>query len=390
MADDFQHDVFLSFASDDEQLVWPVWHALWQSGLRVFWSREAQLRDPGSRWGEKLHAALERSRHLLVVVTLNSLGSSWVREEWDTFYTRFNVSDPARRIVPLLTKDFDPSLLPPVLSRFQACRLDQEESFGGMIRALGGAGKEEQVRRLGAEVARLAARLKSERQRQANQFKGVRDKDVLKRLREINELHTRHAGETRFSTADDLVMEFLVNHYMASYAVALRRSLRQVLPLPSAPRMEAAMRAISGAKNDVRAVSILQNDLWHLVDDDPLNPSVEDSPYVRANLEAAERDIAMQRVFVVENERRLEKIGELVERKKAAGIKVKYAFHRPLARLMELYLASEPVNILICDSKVLTVSTHDSTHEGFIALHPDEIVKYQKQFNFIWENSKEL
>jgi hypothetical protein len=37
----FEYDVFLSFASADEDIVKPIWQEISLSGLRVFWSDEA-------------------------------------------------------------------------------------------------------------------------------------------------------------------------------------------------------------------------------------------------------------------------------------------------------------------------------------------------------------
>jgi hypothetical protein len=211
----------------------------------------------------------------------------------------------------------------------------------------------------------------------------LEDDRVPGHLRDIEKLHGVIARKTRFRTAGNEILEYLVKYYMSGYASALKEAHHyQRLPLPSEPRLEVAIRMITSAK-DVRAVSIiLPQDQWLLTD--------EGSPYVRVNIEAARRGAGVQRVFVVENQRDLKKIAGTVRAMKAAGTDVRFAVRKELERALDkLVHAPFPVvNLLICDRRIATVSADHTKHDGLLVMSPADVGTYRDRFRLIWDCSR--
>jgi hypothetical protein len=103
MANIFEYDVFLSFASSDEELVKPMWQELCLSGLRVFWSDAALKNELGNSWIEIIESSLDRSRHMLLVCSPTSLNSTWVKREYRAFLEHC-YKPGVRRLIPTLDK----------------------------------------------------------------------------------------------------------------------------------------------------------------------------------------------------------------------------------------------------------------------------------------------
>lgn len=166
----FDYDVFLSFASGDEDVVRPIWQHLTISGLRVFWS-DVTLRDRvGTSWFDVIQDAISRSRHLVVVCSPASLDSKWVKREYVAFFNH-HYSQPTRRLVPLLTSGTSVTDLPLFLRDIEAISLGHDGSLVRLVRALGGvdidglqrelARRDEELTLLRAEVISLNARLRT-------------------------------------------------------------------------------------------------------------------------------------------------------------------------------------------------------------------------------------
>src|SRR4051794_18716345 len=119
----FEYDVFISFASDDQDAVRPLWHELTQSGLRVFWSDSSLRERAGSSWFEIIQDSLNRSRHLLVVFTPAALASNWVKREYVAFFNHC-YQPPGRLLIPVLGNDCQVTHLPLFLREVEACRLE--------------------------------------------------------------------------------------------------------------------------------------------------------------------------------------------------------------------------------------------------------------------------
>ena len=138
----FEYDVFISFASSDEEIVKPIWQELTLSGLRVFWS-DAVLREKlGESWFEVIQSSLERSRHFLLIVSSASISSKWVKREYTAFYNHCYKAG-IRKLIPVLTNGYQVSSLPLFLRELEACRLDDTDTIRRVVQILGGTDVEE-------------------------------------------------------------------------------------------------------------------------------------------------------------------------------------------------------------------------------------------------------
>lgn len=133
----FDYDVFLSFASDDEEVVRPLWQQFCLSGLKVFWSDATLKQRLGESWFDSIQSALERSRHFVLVVSPSSMTSEWVKREYKAFYNHCYQAG-VRRLVPVLAGTFHVSKLPLLLKDLQVSHLNEPTSVDTLISLLGG------------------------------------------------------------------------------------------------------------------------------------------------------------------------------------------------------------------------------------------------------------
>jgi len=98
MADDFTHDVFLSYSSKDKAVVRAVAERLQGDGLRV-WFDEWGIR-PGDSIPVKIEEGLEHSRVLVLCMSAHAFGSGWAQLEAGTFRFR-DPLNTERRFIPL-------------------------------------------------------------------------------------------------------------------------------------------------------------------------------------------------------------------------------------------------------------------------------------------------
>lgn len=128
----YEHDVFLSFTAEDEELARPVWDELRRAGLSVFWS-SASL-GAGANFLDTIQSALLGSRHFLVVYTARAAASDWVKEEIDAFYERCYVHNKESRKILFYRRGFvDPGAKHPFLAKIQCA-----ESIPEVVSALSG------------------------------------------------------------------------------------------------------------------------------------------------------------------------------------------------------------------------------------------------------------
>lgn len=137
MTDPFEYDVFISFSSADEEIVKPIWQELCSNGLRVFWSDATLKKEVGNSWFEVIEKSLERSRHMLLVCSENSMNSKWVQREYRAFFDYCYLAD-SRRLIPLLTSDFKPKDLPIFLRELQVGKTNDRQFIQEIIPILGG------------------------------------------------------------------------------------------------------------------------------------------------------------------------------------------------------------------------------------------------------------
>lgn len=119
MNDKFQYDVFLSFASKDEEQAKLLWNELSSNGLRVFWSNQTLKESVGQSFFSVIQNALENSEHFLVVCTDHAMKSKWVRMEYETFFSQFYIHDKERRLIIYHDKCFDRIKIPVFLRNLQ-------------------------------------------------------------------------------------------------------------------------------------------------------------------------------------------------------------------------------------------------------------------------------
>lgn len=137
MTDPFEYDVFISFSSADEEIVKPIWQELCSNGLRVFWSDSALKKEVGNSWFEVIEKSLERSRHMLLICSDNSMNSKWVQREYRAFFD-FCYSANSRRLIPLLTREFKANNLPLFLRQLQVGEINDPQFIQDLIPILGG------------------------------------------------------------------------------------------------------------------------------------------------------------------------------------------------------------------------------------------------------------
>jgi len=83
MAEEFQHDVFLSHSAKDKAAVRPLAERLRQDGLKV-WFDEWVLK-PGDSIPAKIEAGLEHTRTLVHSMSADAFGLDWAQLKARTF-----------------------------------------------------------------------------------------------------------------------------------------------------------------------------------------------------------------------------------------------------------------------------------------------------------------
>ncbi len=146
MDDKFQYDVFLSFSGKDEERVKLLWSDLSSNGLRVFWSDKTLKESVGKSFFSVIQNALAESEHFLLCCTENAMRSSWVRLEYETFFSEFHINNKERLLILYHDNNFDRGNIPPFLKGLQtSTNLDE------IIRLLGGA----DIKKLTQEIENL-------------------------------------------------------------------------------------------------------------------------------------------------------------------------------------------------------------------------------------------
>ena len=168
MHEEYEYDVFLSFASEDEKMARPLWEKLTLSGLRVFWA-DTSLKDKlGESWYTLIQEALEKSRHFMLLWTPSAKSSKFVRREYQSFDSEF-AQPPRRLLIPVLGEGVSEKSLPVFLRQLQWYSLDTDEGLSRLIERAGGQLKtvvkenrelHEQVEAFKEEVAALRKRSK--------------------------------------------------------------------------------------------------------------------------------------------------------------------------------------------------------------------------------------
>jgi hypothetical protein len=187
----FDYDVFLSFASSDEDVVRPVWQHLTVSGLRVFWSDVTLRESVGASWFDIIQDAVGRSRHLVLVCSRASLESKWVKREYIAFFNNYHSS--TRRLIPLLISAVSVTDLPLFLRELESVRLADPNALQLLVRTVGGV----DIDALHRELSRRDQELAEMR----HELGALRQRLAEKRIHPANDAELRNMDSGRQYTA---------------------------------------------------------------------------------------------------------------------------------------------------------------------------------------------
>jgi hypothetical protein len=112
MSNTFDYDVFLSYSSQDKQIVHALAKRLKQEGLRVW--LDAWAIQPGDPISLAIQHGLEQSRTLLMCMSPAYFDSEWTTLEHHTLLFR-DPTNEKRRFIPLLIED---CTMPDIIAQF--------------------------------------------------------------------------------------------------------------------------------------------------------------------------------------------------------------------------------------------------------------------------------
>lgn len=116
----FEYDVFFSFSGQDFHEAKRICEELRGYGLHVFLTDETLKANTGSSFFERIGYALENSQHFILLSSVDSMTSEWVKTEYETFYNEYFIKDKAkRRFIILKSKNFSIGHVPILLKRLQ-------------------------------------------------------------------------------------------------------------------------------------------------------------------------------------------------------------------------------------------------------------------------------
>jgi hypothetical protein len=189
------------------------------------------------------------------------------------------------------------------------------------------------------------------------------------------------AKDTKFSTSDNQMLSAFVSYPMTRYADALNDLRRKrSFCVRSYPRMQVAMEAISCSNDKVRAISVVGNDPWQYAG--------ADSRFIQVNIDAARRKLPIYRLYIVEAKEDIQRLMPIIEKKRAAGINLKYELKSQVEDSFERAFGLR--NVLICDETVLSYSRKAPDHDGRLVYDKNRIVEYIEHFENIWNECKDI
>ena len=125
MTEKRSYDIFLSYSSKDRPWVSEFVATLKESGVKA-WFDVSDL-APGERWQEKIQEALRDSETLVVILSQNSVESPW------TFFELGAAVADQKRIIPIVTEDFDLSRLPLLLKQYRLLKESSPQAAGKRV-----------------------------------------------------------------------------------------------------------------------------------------------------------------------------------------------------------------------------------------------------------------
>lgn len=104
-----RYDLFISYSSKDKVFVHKLANDLKQRGLNIWLDSWEML--PGDRLRDRINEAINKSNFILVVLTPNSINSSWVQVELDSAMIR-ELEKKQVVVIPILFGDIKSSDMP--------------------------------------------------------------------------------------------------------------------------------------------------------------------------------------------------------------------------------------------------------------------------------------
>jgi AAA-like domain/TIR domain len=136
-SDPFLWDVFLSHSGSQKPLVRAIVHQWRELGLRVFFDEDTI--EPGSDINEALDCGCENSRHVVLMITRESMTSEWVASE----IQRARHLDPAarrRRLKPVLLESVPEAEIPSGVARLSWTNLaddaTRQQQYQSLLKSL--------------------------------------------------------------------------------------------------------------------------------------------------------------------------------------------------------------------------------------------------------------
>jgi len=105
---DKTHDVFISYARQDQKSVDALIAELQSAGIKVWTDNEIEA---GDRWAEEIREAIESSRCILLYISENSLNSEWANFEAGVALSRIRGGDDIK-VLPAVAPGIEQSRLP--------------------------------------------------------------------------------------------------------------------------------------------------------------------------------------------------------------------------------------------------------------------------------------
>lgn len=125
MTEKCDYNIFLSYSSKDKPWVSEFVATLKEAGVKA-WFDVSDI-APGERWQEKIQKALRDSEILVVILSQNSIDSPW------TFFELGAALADHKRIIPIVTEDFNFSKLPSLLKPLKLLKESSPQVAGKRV-----------------------------------------------------------------------------------------------------------------------------------------------------------------------------------------------------------------------------------------------------------------
>ena len=116
----YEYDAFFSYSSKDYEESKEICEKLRGYGLNIFLSGEALKSNIGTSFFDKIERALNSSQHFILLSTINSMDSEWVKTEYETFYNEYFIpSKGERKFLIVQGIGYNQESVPTLLRRLQ-------------------------------------------------------------------------------------------------------------------------------------------------------------------------------------------------------------------------------------------------------------------------------